>query len=175
MLRDLLAAERVETVIEIGLAYGASALAIGEALVSASVRRHVIVDPFQTSAFSGAGRQTLRDAGLDATTRVIEAASSVALPDLVAEGLLADAAFVDGSHRFHDVFLDLYFLRTLVRPGGLVVLDDHWWPSVAAAGRYFATNTGWEHVPAAGEPRLRAFRLPDPPVDPAFRDFHPFL
>jgi hypothetical protein len=43
--------------------------------------------------------------------------SSLALPQLVAEGLAADAAFVDGSHRFHEVFVDLYFLRKLVRPG----------------------------------------------------------
>ena len=63
----------------------------------------------------------------------------------------------------------------IVRPGGLVVLDDHWLPSVAAAAHYFVTNTGWEHIPTAGEPRMRAFRLPDPPVEPAFRDFRPFL
>jgi cephalosporin hydroxylase len=46
-LRDLLTAEGVETVIEIGLAYGSSALAIGEALVSSGARRplHVIIDP----------------------------------------------------------------------------------------------------------------------------------
>ena len=57
----------------------------------------------------------------------------MALPRLVAKGVTADAAFVDGSHRFHEVFVDLYFLRKIVRPGGLIVLDDHWWPSVRTA------------------------------------------
>jgi len=47
-LRDLLIAEDVETIVEVGLAYGSSALAIGEALVplmegdrstSSSIRR----------------------------------------------------------------------------------------------------------------------------------------
>ena len=175
MLRDLLVAERATTVVEIGLAYGASALAIGEALMSAVAPRHVIIDPFQTRDFHGAGRGVLQRAGLDGTSQVIEEPSSVALPGLVAEGLTADAAFVDGSHRFHEVFLDLYYLRMLVRPGGLVVLDDHWLPSVASAANYFVANTGWQHVAAGGGPRLGAFRLPDPPYEPAFGDFRAFL
>lgn len=174
-LRDLLVAERVGTVVEIGLAYGASALAIGEALWAAATPWHVIIDPFQTSEFSGAGRDVLREAGLDAICRLIEEPSSQVLPRLVADGLTADAAFVDGSHRFHEVFLDLYYLRRLVRPGGLIVLDDLSLPSVAAAASYFVTNTGWEHLPTRNTTRLRAFRLPDPPVEPAFRDFRPFL
>ena len=48
-------------------------------------------------------------------------------------------------------------------------------PSVAPAANYVVANTGWQHVPAGGEPRLRAFRLPDPPFEPAFGDFRPFL
>ena len=174
VLRDLLVSERVGTVVEIGLAYGASALAIAEALCRADSPSHVIVDPFQTSDFGGGGWSTLRAAGPEQSSRLIEERSSSALPGLVAEGLTADAAFVDGSHRFHEVFLDLYYLRLLVRPGGLVVLDDHWSPSVAAAANYFVANTGWRHVPAGGEPRLRAFRLPHPPFEPAFGDFRPF-
>ena len=44
-LRDLLIAEGVETVAEVGLAYGSSALAIGEALVSVAARRPRHVRP----------------------------------------------------------------------------------------------------------------------------------
>ena len=49
ILRDLLLAENPGTVIEIGLAYGSSALAIAEALVAAGSNetRHVIVDAYQ--------------------------------------------------------------------------------------------------------------------------------
>src|SRR5262249_22804213 len=50
-LRDLLIAERVETVVEVGLAYGSSALAIAEALVDVPNPRHVIIDPFQASEY----------------------------------------------------------------------------------------------------------------------------
>jgi hypothetical protein len=98
----------------------------------------------------------------------------LALPRLIAEGYVAAAAFVDGSHVFHDVFVDLAFLRELVRPGGLIILDDCQWPSVETAVRYFEINTGWRREPIAPETRLRAYRLPDPPVDPAFEDFKAF-
>jgi predicted O-methyltransferase YrrM len=176
-LRDLLIAEGVEAVVEVGLAYGSSALAIGEALVAVGARRprHVVIDPLQATEWSNVGWQLLRSAGLDTIARLVLQPSSLALPELVAEGFTADAAFVDGSHRFHEVFVDLYFLRKLVRPGGIVVLDDHWWPSVATAARYFELNLGWRVVPAAFDgDRLQALRLPDPPFEPAFQDFRPF-
>ena len=173
LLRDLLVAERAGVVIEIGLAYGSSALAIGEALClggRADVS-HVVIDPFQAAAYDNVGRDALEAAGLAGHTTFVGEASSIALPRLVADGLVADAAFVDGSHRFHEVFVDLYFLRQLVRPGGLVVLDDASWPSVAAALRYFDLNLGWRPVDIAG--RLTARRLPDKPFEPAFTDFKP--
>ena len=173
LLRDLLVAERAGVVIEIGLAYGSSALAIGEALClggRADVS-HVVIDPFQAAAYDNVGRDALEAAGLAGHTTFVGEASSIALPRLVADGLVADAAFVDGSHRFHEVFVDLYFLRQLVRPGGLVLLDDASWPSVAAALRYFDLNLGWRPVDIAG--RLTARRLPDKPFEPAFTDFKP--
>ena len=173
ILRDLLTAERARVVIEIGLAYGSSALAIGEALClngSADVS-HVVIDPFQTTAYDNVGRDALAAAGLADWTTFIGEASSIALARLLADGFVADAAFVDGSHRFHEVFVDLYFLRRLVRPGGLVVLDDASWPSVAAALRYFDQNLGWRPVDIGG--RLTARRLPDEPFEPAFTDFKP--
>jgi hypothetical protein len=92
----------------------------------------------------------------------------------VTEGFVADAAFVDGSHIFHNVFVDLYFLREIVRPGGLIVLDDCEWPSVVTALRYFEANTGWRLEPVVLPPRLRAWRLPDPRVEPRLEDFKQF-
>jgi predicted O-methyltransferase YrrM len=176
-LRDLLIAEGVGTVVEVGLAYGSSALAIGEALVAGGASRplHVVIDPLQATEWSNVGWRLLRSAGLDAIARLVLQPSSMALPRLVAEGLAVDAAFVDGSHRFHEVFVDLYFLRKLVRPGGVVVLDDHRWPSVGTAARYFERNMGWRVVPDAFDgDRLLALRLPDPPFEPAFQHFRPF-
>jgi len=174
VLRDLLLAERPDTVIEIGLAYGSSALAIAEALVTAGPdeARHVILDPYQKH-FHGCGWAAITEAGLAGLCRLVPERSQIALPRLLGEGFAADAAFVDGSHVFHNVFVDLFYLRELVRPGGLVILDDCSYLSVATAVRYFEVNTGWEPEPIGRPTRLRAFRLPDPRTEPGFESFRP--
>jgi predicted O-methyltransferase YrrM len=190
LLRDLLIAEGAETAVEIGLAYASSALAIGEALLTVGQPhpRHIVIDPFQESVWSNVGWELLRSAGLDSIATLMLAPSSIALAQLVTEGVSADAAFVDGSHRFHEVFVDLYFLRKIVRPGGLIILDDNWTPSVRTAARYYELNLGWVAIPGAfasgtprttgvaaeTTPRCQAFRLPDPSFEPPFEEFRPF-
>ncbi|MFK4185516.1 class I SAM-dependent methyltransferase [Streptomyces sparsogenes] len=192
LLRDLLISEGVQTVVEVGLAYASSALAIGEALITVNRPRprHIIIDPLQESDWSNVGWELLCSAGLGSIASLVPRPSSMALPQLLSEGLTADAAFVDGSHRFHEVFVDLYFLRKIVRPGGLIVVDDDWAPSVRTAVRYYEQNLGWTGIADAfpgetattvgagprGEPRIRckALRLPDPSFEPPFEDFHAF-
>jgi predicted O-methyltransferase YrrM len=173
-LRDLLITHGAHAVIEVGLAYGSSALAIGEALCSIGSTNvsHVVIDPFQATSYSNVGWDAINAAGLGDQTTLITEPSSIALARLVADAVTADAAFVDGSHRFHEVFVDLYFLRKLVRPGGLIILDDAEWPSVAAALRYFDLNLGWQPVTIAG--RLTARRIPEGFSEPDFTDFKPF-
>lgn len=175
ILRDVVLAERPTTVIEIGLAYGSSALAIAEALVAAGTHdvRHLIIDAHQDH-FARAGWDEVVGVGLGGVCSLLEERSQLALPQLVADGVTADAAFVDGSHVFHNVFVDLCFLCEVVRPGGLVVMDDCGWPSVATAARYYERNVGWERLPMPQPTRLCAFRLPDPRRDPDFRSFTPF-
>jgi predicted O-methyltransferase YrrM len=151
LVRDLLIAEGAETVVEVGLAYASSALAIGEALITVDrpQPRHVIIDPFQERDWSNVGWDLLCDAGLDSIATLMLAQSSIVLAQLVTEGLVADAAFVDGSHRFHEVFVDLYFLRKIVRPGGLIIMDDNCAPSVRTAANYYEQNLGWTAIPDA--------------------------
>ena len=174
-LRDLLIANRASSVIEIGLAYGSSALAIAEALVTVASAdaRHVIIDAYQ-NRFHGSGWAVVTEAGLAGICSLIEDRSQIVLPRLVGEGLVADAAFVDGSHIFHNVFVDLFYLREIVRPGGLVIVDDYSYPSVATAVRYFETNAGWQMVPMSAPTRLRALRLPTERTEPRFESFKPF-
>lgn len=135
--------------------------------------QHVVIDAFQDH-FGYAGRDAIAEAGMDSVTTLLEERSQLALPRLVAEGFVADAAFVDGSHIFHNVFVDLTFLGEIVRPGGVIVLDDCDWLSVATAVDYFEKNAGWSPQQGGRPPRLRAYRLPDPRVEPAFEDFVPF-
>lgn len=174
-LRDLLIADKSRVVIEIGLAYGSSALAILEALLVAGAddARHLVIDAFQ-DRFDDAGWNSITAAGLTEVCSLVRERSQLVLPRLIRDGLVADAAFVDGSHLFHNVFVDLAFLSDLIRPGGLVILDDCQWPSVGTAVRYFEINAWWQPLPIEAEGRLRAYRLPDPRVEAPFEDFKPF-
>lgn len=175
ILRDLMVVERPETVVEIGLAYGSSALAVAEALLRAGTGnpRHLIIDAYQTSAFARVGWQALTAAGVDDFCQLFEEPSQYALPRFAASGIAADAAFVDGSHIFHNVFVDLYYLNQMIRPTGLVILDDCAWTSVATAVGYYERYLGWTSQPISKETRLRGFRLPElqPMVD--FTTFTP--
>ena len=161
-LRDVLISEQSRTVIEVGLAYGSSALAIAEALLQTPTGdpRHVIIDPYQSAAFAGIGWNQLQAAGVDGMCALIEEPSQYALPRLLTAGFTVDAAFVDGSHLFHNVFVDLYFLDHAVRPNGVVVLDDCAWSSVATAVGYYERYLGWTSLPIEMPTRLRAFRRP---------------
>lgn len=175
VLRDLIVADKAQVVIEVGLAYGSSALAIGEALVSGGTdgKHHLIIDAYQDQ-FGNVGWQAVVTAGLAEICSLVSERSQLALPRLLAEGFEADAAFVDGSHIFHNVFIDLFFLRELVRPGGLIILDDCRWPSVATAVRYFEVNARWQAEPVGRPTRLRAYRLPNPRFEPTLATFEPF-
>ncbi len=174
VVRDVLVAERATTVIEVGLAYGSSALAIAEALLvqQPEAARHVIIDAYQDH-FRDAGWDAIVAAGLTGICSLVRRRSQLALPRLVEDGLVADAAFVDGSHIFHNVFVDLFFLRELVRPGGLLIVDDAAWPSVATAVKYFEVNTGWEREAIGRPTRVVAYRLPRR-VERSFEHFKPF-
>jgi Methyltransferase domain len=148
--------------------FSAAFLGIAEALVSGDRGVvHLIIDAFQEQ-FHDAGWNAIVAAGLTDVCSLVRERSQLALPRLVADGLIADAAFVDGSHLFHNVFVDLFFLGELVRPGGLVILDDYRWPSVATAVGYFESNTGWQVEPIGHQTRLRAYRVPNPSVEPSF-------
>jgi predicted O-methyltransferase YrrM len=140
-LRDLAIREGAERTIEVGLALGISALFLCQAVLERG-GCHLAIDPFQQESWNGAGLRTLREAGVKELVEVVEEESQLALPRLVRERQQFDLAFIDGDHRFEGVFLDLYYMTRLVRPGGVIVVDDTWMPSVRAAIAYVERNLG---------------------------------
>lgn len=155
-IRDIAVAERVESTLEVGLGLGLGTLCLCEALleVGRPSARHVVVEPFPDD-FGGAGRRAIREAGVDELVEQIHEESQLALPRLAAEGRSFDLALIDGDHRFEGVFLDLCYADRLVRPRGLVIVDDLWLPAIRLAVSYVERNLGWELLPAA---MSRAFR-----------------
>jgi predicted O-methyltransferase YrrM len=93
VLRDILIAEKAQVVIEVGLAYGVSALAVAEAVVVTgdAESKHLIIDAFQDH-FHDTGWNALVRAGLDSVCTLLRERSQIALPRLLAEGFRADAS-----------------------------------------------------------------------------------
>jgi len=62
----------------------------------------------------------LEEAGVAHLVEYYAEESQITLPRFVSENRYFDFAFVDGSHLFDRVFLDLIYLGRLVHPGGII-------------------------------------------------------
>jgi predicted O-methyltransferase YrrM len=145
-LREWVKREGATHTVEVGLGYGISTLFVCAGLLANgdSDARHAVIDPHQETDFANVGRQLLEEAGVWDLVDFYPEESQIVLPRLLGEGRSFDLAFVDGNHRFDGVFLDLVYLGRLVRPGGIVFVDDLQYPSVARAVSFCVTNLEWE-------------------------------
>ena len=194
-LRDLALAEGATRTIEVGLALGLSALFLGEAILrsGAGGAQHVAIDPFQRPYFGNAGLLLIERAGLGGVVEFVEEDSKTALPRMAAAGEEFDLAFVDGDHKFESVFADLLYMTRLVKPGGVIVVDDMWMPAVRLAVSYFERNLRLQLLPDAtpfafrwtarrpwsrevcpGRGDYAVLRQPVEPVERSWDDFVPF-
>lgn len=144
-LRRWVLREQATKTIEIGLAFGVSALHICEGLVQVGKLnpQHVAIDPFQAGSFANRGLQALEEAGVRSFVEHHSELSQIALPAFLKEGRQFDLAFVDGNHRFDSVFLDMFYLGRLVRKGGIIILDDYDLPGIKRAVSFYLTNLHW--------------------------------
>jgi predicted O-methyltransferase YrrM len=178
-LRDYVIREGASRTLEVGLGYAVSTLYVCDGLMENGdpAATHVAVDPYQASRFAGCGLQLLEQAGVVQLVEHFAAPSQLVLPRLLAEGRSFDLAFIDGDHRFDGVFVDLYYAGRLVRPGGVVMIDDYQLPALARAVSFFASNLGWSiEELAPPDPHhqwavLRTSRLPDRRAFDFFVDF----
>jgi predicted O-methyltransferase YrrM len=177
-LRECVVREGARRTIEVGLGYGLSALHICEGLLEngGAHARHVAIDPHQSTRFSDCGLRFLEEAGLAELVELHREESQIALPRFVSEGRTFDLAFVDGNHRFDGVFLDLVYLGRLVRPGGIVFVDDFDLPAVVRAASFCVTNLGWtleesDHDELHQWAVLRTSRTPNERAFDHFVDF----
>lgn len=144
-IRSWVIAEAAIRTIEIGLGYGISALFACEGLLTVGdpAARHVVIDPYQDARFARCGLQFLEDAGAIDLIEHHARESQLVLPELLGQDSQFDLAIVDGNHRFDAVFVDLYYLRRLLRPGAVVFLDDYQLPGVSRAVAFYRANLGW--------------------------------
>ena len=159
MLYDRILECGYERTLEVGLAYGLSALFICQAHADRGAGAHIAVDPCQSSRFAGQGLAHLERAGLAGHVTFFEAPSYAVLPRLVADGTVLDFAFIDGRHLFDYTLVDFFYIDLMLRVGGEVAIDDLWLPGVRTAVSYILRNRAYDLVrrPASDRqsPRLR--------------------
>src|SRR5271168_5374992 len=94
--------------LEIGLAYGFSAVFFLAAVAKNGTGRHTAVDPFQRTEWHGIGLANVRAVGADPSFQFIEDRSDRAATDLARANSSFDVIFIDGNHRLDDVLVDFY-------------------------------------------------------------------
>jgi predicted O-methyltransferase YrrM len=128
-----LSPERPITVVEIGSFRGRSTIAAGHALVARAQGGTLhAIDPQDDDPFNEL-RANVDSAGVESVVRLIRATSREARKQFGAEPV--DLIFIDGSHEYEDVRDDLRDWLPLVRPGGIVAVNDPFWWGVARALR----------------------------------------
>jgi predicted O-methyltransferase YrrM len=142
--------------LEVGLAFGISALFICDAL-SERARQHIVIDPHQYKgpwgSWEGIGMENLRRAGHAHRIRFIGEPSYRAMADLERAGQKIDFAFIDGHHAFDFALVDFFLIDLMLNPGGIVVFDDADWPAVRKVCRFVLTNRAYTVI--SGPPLVR--------------------
>ena len=147
-LREWVIKEKAVNSIEVGLAFGFSALHICEGLLQNNEEKakHTIIDANQTQKdkYDNVGLNTLARAGLDGIIEFHGEKSQLVLPRLLRENRRFDFGFIDGNHLFDYVFLDLFYLGHLVKMGGIIYIDDYEYPAIRKATSFFVKNLDWK-------------------------------
>lgn len=139
--------ERPSLVIEVGMAYGLSTLAILAGLHENAAGILISIDPSQTSHYNNIGVKNVERVGMADRHRCFEAADFDALPVLLKEHERAcGLVYIDGRHNFDYTTLDLFYADRLVKIGGIVALNDGWMIGVHKAIRMFLQQRHYEAV-----------------------------
>lgn len=141
---------KAKQTLEVGLAWGLSALTICEALEAVGGERHTAIDPFQSTEWHSVGLENIRRAGFEDRFRLFEEPSHAALPRILVEmerdEQQLDFAFIDGEHLFDYVMVDFFYVDKMLRQGGVIVFDDMWMEAVQKVVSFATTNLRYEKV-----------------------------
>lgn len=153
-IRKALTQTKAKQTLEVGFAYGTSALVFAEhhQKMGNSGISHTIIDPNQygkgEGSWEGIGAENLKRVGFikNRNWRLVEETSVVALPELYkkfGDGWL-DVALIDGWHLFDYTLLDLFYCLMMVRVGGIVIVDDKRMKAINAVAKY--VNRAYGHT-----------------------------
>ncbi len=154
ILYSVVRALRPQSSAEIGLAQGASTVAILQAIRDNGGGLLHVMDPFQAS-YSNAGVAMVGAAGLESAWRFYRQFPEEVVPALPP----LQFAFIDASHLFDLTLMEFVLVDKKLDVGGVIGFHDLWMPSLRKCIRYVLRNRAYKiHRPAAGPPPQRVWR-----------------
>ncbi len=146
LYRTVLAA-RPRVVLEIGMAYGISSLAILMALDKIGEAGCLIsVDPHQSGDWKNIGVANVQRSGFTERHELLESYDYLALPQLLESGTQIDLAYIDGWHTFDYVLLDLFYLDKMLHPGGIMGFNDCGYRAIDKAINFLLTHRKFREI-----------------------------
>lgn len=121
--------------LETGFAYGCSTAYI----IAATQNEHIAIDPYQDK-YNNLGLKNIEKLGFTEYLRFIKELSHEALPKLLNEGVRVDFVFIDGGHKYDEIFIDWYYADLLLNQEGYIFFDDSWLPSTRMVAAFIDTN-----------------------------------
>lgn len=153
VLTELVLRNRLKSCLEIGVANGASALALAQA-VSEIDGSLTGIDPCQLTEHQAAAVKLLERFDLKSRFTLHPQPTHFAGPKLLEAGRRFDLVFVDGMHNFEFKSLDCFYSDRLLRIGGLLALHDATFQStkkviklLMTTGRFEIVETPSLHLP----------------------------
>jgi predicted O-methyltransferase YrrM len=139
--------ERPRLVVEVGMAFGISTLAILTALEEiGGGGRLISIDPQQTGDYQSIGLNNLIRAGLLHRHRLVETKSHLALPGLLNENCRIQFSYVDGWHTFDYTLVDFFYLDKMTEVGGVIAFNDCGWRAVDRVTRFVQTHRDYRQI-----------------------------
>ena len=140
--------------IEIGMAFGTSALAI-----LGGCNAHLTsIDPGQEADYTYAGRLAVEKAGFADRHRLLNEPDFEALPRLLGDGERIQFAYIDGWHTFDYVLLDFFYLDKMLDEGGVIAFNDCWMKAITRVIDFVLGHRRYEEIDVglnSGAPSLR--------------------
>ena len=137
IIRSLIAHLRPTRTLEIGLAFGGSAVEFLKAGV-----HHTAMDPMQADVWHNEGLLAVQRLAATDRFTFYEEGSETVLPRLQAAGAKFDLIYVDGAHTFEYVIRDALYSVELLSVGGVILFDDCTIPDVRKALRFLRNFDG---------------------------------
>lgn len=145
-IRKALEQTKAKHTLEVGFAYGTSALVFAEhhQRMKNSGISHTIIDPNQYGTgdghWEGIGSENLKRCGFikNRNWRLIEESSTNVLPALLKKFKTEwlDVALIDGWHLFDYTLLEVFYCLEMLRVGGILVVDDKKMRAINAVSKY---------------------------------------